>query len=257
MPPRSPDPTPPDAATPAALGSTAPRSSARAEYVRQKRDFTARRGAEVIAPGVAVPRITYADALALVAWWSRAVPSLAACLELGDCDPEVAEWARCSLAVRALATGPVTVGQGGALYPSPYRLWHCIKRIAMALDAHAVGVRNASAAELAALASTVARAASDVRTGADNASAAIGTVSDALATGAAKVSGAAGRGAGEGAIKGALSAAAVPAAIAGVALVGGLVRWRATRTPRGESRNDNRAPAAAARKKRKKAGGRS
>lgn len=256
MPPRSPDPTPPDAATPAAVGSAAPRSSARAVYLDQKRDFITRRGVERIAPGVAVPRLTYADALALVAWWSRAVPALAACLELGDCDPEVAEWARCALAVRALATGPVVAGQGAALYPSPYRLWHCIKRIAMALDAHAVVVRNAGAAELAALAATVARAASDVRTGADDASHAIGTVSDALATGAAKVSGAAGRGAGEGAIKGALSAAAVPAAIAGAALVGGLVLWRATRTPRRESRNDN-APAKPARKAKRKAGGRS
>lgn len=256
MPPRSPVPTPPDAATPAALGSAAPRSSARAVYLDQKRDFITRRGVERIAPGVAVPRLTYADALALVAWWSRAVPSLAACLELGDCDPEVAEWARCALAVRALASGPVAAGQGAALYPSPYRLWHGIKRIAQALDAHAVAVRNAGAAELAALASTVARAASDVRTGAGDASHAIGQVSDALATGAAKVSGAAGRGAGEGAIEGALSAAAVPAAIAGVALVGGLVLWRASRDG---SRNDNAAPAKPRKAKRtkKKAGGRS
>lgn len=256
MPPRSPEPTPPDAATPAALGSAAPRSSARAVYLDQKRDFISRRGAERIAPGLAVPRLTNADALALVAWWSRAVPSLAACLELGNCDPEVAEWARCALAVRALASGPVAAGQGAALYPSAFRLWHCIKRIALALDAHAGGVRNAGAAELAALAATVARAAGDVRTGAGDASHAIGEVSDALATGAAKVSGAAGRGAGEGAIKGALSAAAVPAAIAGVALVGGLVLWRATRA---DSRNDNAAPAKPHKTKRtkKKAGGRS
>lgn len=257
MSPRSPVPTPPDAATPAALGSAAPHSSARAAYLDQKRDFIARRGAERIAPGVAVPRLSYADALALVAWWSRAVPSLAACLELGDCDPEVAEWARCALAVRAIASGPVAAGQGAALYPSPFRVWHCIKRIAMALDAHAVAVRNAGAAELAALASTVARAASDVRTGAGDASHAIGQVSDALATGAAKVSGAAGRGAGEGAIKGALSAAAVPAAIAGVALVGGLALWRASRGG-AASRNDNAAPAKSKTKRtKKKAGGRS
>lgn len=257
MSPRSPDPIPSDAATPAALGSAALRSSARAVYLDQKRDFISRRGVERIAPGLAVPRLTYADALALVAWWSREVPSLVACLELGACDPEVAEWARCALAVRALASGPVAAGQGAALYPSPYRLWHCIKRITMALDAHAVAVRNASAAELAALAATVARAASDVRTGASDASHAIGDVSDALATGAAKVSGAAGRGAGEGAIRGALSAAAVPAAIAGVALVGGLVLWRATRGG-AASRNDNAAPSKPPKKKRaKKAGGRS
>jgi hypothetical protein len=255
MPTRSPVPIPP-AATPAALGTAAPRSSARAVYLAQKRDVAARRGAEIIGPGVAVPRLTCADALALVAWWAREVPALAAGGR-GDADPDVAAWARCALDVRARATTPAAAGQGAAHYPAPDRLWHCIKRVALALDARGVAPRNANAAELAGLAAQVARAASDVRTGAADASHAIGTVSDALAAGAAKVSGAAGRGAGEGAIKGALSAAAVPAAIAGVALVGGFVLWRATR---GESRNDNHAPTSTrprAKKKRAKTGGRS
>ncbi len=254
MPTRSPGLIPtPVAATPAALGTAAPRSSARAVYLAQKRDFAARRGAEIIGPGAAVPRLTCADALALVAWWGLEIPALAAGGR-GDADPDVAAWARCALDVRARATTPTAAGQGAARYPAPDRLWQCIKRIALALDARAVATRNADAAELAALAAQVARAASDVRTGAADASHAIGAVSDALATGVAKVSGAAGRGAGEGAIKGALSAAAVPAAIAGVALVGGFVLWRATRAA---SRNDNHEPRTRTKKKRAKAGGRS
>lgn len=265
MPTRSPGLIP-SAATPAALGSAAP-SSARAVYLQQKRTHTARRGAEIIGAGLAglaVPLITYGDALELVAWWSRNVPALASCLDAGACDPEVGEWARCALAARALASGPVAAGAGGGLYPDRFRLWKCIKRIALAMDTRNVSAPSWSAAvdsarsvgELVKAATTTA---ADAKNGADDAAHAVGVVSDALAVGAAKVSAAAGRGAGTGAIVGALSAAKVPAAIAGVALVGGLVLWRVSRA---ESRNDNRAASSStARKakqaKRTKSGGRS
>ncbi len=261
MPTRSPELIPTSAtATPAVVGSAALLSTARAEYVQQKRDFTRHRGAEIIGPGVAVPRITYADALALVAWWSREVPALALRLDAGASAPEIAAWARSALAVRAVASAPVAAGDGDRAYPDAFRLWKCIKQIAAVMDAHAVAPRNAGA-ELAVLASDIARAAERARASADDASHAINQVSTALASGAAKVSGAAGRGAGEGAIKGALSAAAVPAAvIGGVALVGGLVWWRM----RVASRNDNEKPkqstkrATSPRKaKRAKSGGRS
>jgi hypothetical protein len=146
MPTRSPGLTPPSAATPAALGPAAP-SSARAVYLQQKRTHTARRGAEIIGGGLAVPLITYADALELVAWWSSRVPTLAACLEDGGaCDAEVAEWARCALAARALSAGPVAAGAGGALYPDRFRLWKCIKRIALAMDTRNVAAPSWSAA---------------------------------------------------------------------------------------------------------------
>jgi hypothetical protein len=117
MPTRSPVPIPP-AATPAALGTAAPRSSARAVYLAQKRDVAARRGAEIIGPGVAVPRLTCADALALVAWWSREVPALSAGGR-GDVDPDVAAWARCALDVRARATTPRGGGAGRGALPGP------------------------------------------------------------------------------------------------------------------------------------------
>jgi hypothetical protein len=261
---RSPVPTPTSAATPAALASAAPSSTARAVYLHQKRTFAAHRGAELYGGGLAVPRITYADALALVGWWSRDVPALAACLEVGDCDPDVAAWARCALTVRAVATGPAAVGAGAAPYPDRVRLWNCIKRIATAMDSHQVTPRNASRVELEkqiaafmerlrAADAAAKRAGDSVKARAGDAAQAIGDVSDALAGGAAKVSAAAGRGAGEGAIRGALSAAKVPAAIAGVALVGGLAVWVASRAG-----NDNRAARAstAAAKPRKKTGGR-
>ena len=264
MPTRSPVPTPTSAATPAALAPAAPSSStARAVYLDQKRTFTAHRGAEIVGGGLAVPRVTHADALALVGWWSRDVPSLVACLEAGDCDPEVAAWARCALTVRAGATGPAAVGAGAAPYPDRVRLWQCIKRIAMVMDAHQVAPRNASRAELEKqiavfevdlrrMDAATAHAGEAVKARAGDAAQAIGAVSDALASGAAKVSAAAGRGAGEGAVSGVLSAAKVPAAIAGVALVGGLALWAASR-----ANNDNRAASpAAAKSKPKKPGGR-
>ena len=251
----------PAAATPAARGTAAPCSSARAVYVQQKRDATGLRGAEIVGPGVAVPRITHADALALVAWWSREVPSLASSPGAGDA--EVAAWARCALAARSLASGPVAADAGGALYPDAFRLWDGIRRIATAMDAHAVAPRNVGAVEWPSLAAQLARAASLARDrAADEGRRAIGSASDALATGAAKVSSAAGRGAGEGAIRGALSAVALPAAVVGVALVGGLVAWRVTRAAPGE-RDDHRAASTSPRKtktkpkKPKKAGGRS
>lgn len=260
MPTRSPVLTPPSAATPAALGPAAP-SSARAVYLHQKRTHTARRGAEIIGGGLAVPLITYADALELVAWWSSNVPRLSACVDAGACDPEVAEWARCALAARALAAGPVAAGAGGGLYPDRFRLWKGIKRISLAMDTRNVSAPSWSAAagdvrRVGELVKAATATAADAKGGADDAAHAVGVVSDALAGGAAKVSAAAGRGAGEGAIRGALSAAAVPAAIAGVALVGGLVLWRAARA---ETRNDNRAASAPSTRKAKrtKAGGRS
>ena len=263
MPTRSPELIPTSAtATPAAAGSVALLSTARAEYVQQKRDFTAHRGAEIIGPGVAVPRITCADALALVAWWSREVPALASRLEAGASAPEIAAWARCTLAVRAVASAPVAAGAGDRAYPDAFRLWRCIKQISTAMDAHAVAPRNAGA-ELAVLASEVMRAADRARASADNASQAINKVSDALASGAAKVSGAAGRGAGEGAIKGALSAAAVPAAlIGGAALVGGLVWWRVASHNDNKKKPDDEKPKRATSKpskakRAKKSGGRS
>lgn len=261
MPTRSPELIPTSAtATPAVVGSDALLPTARAEYVQQKRDFTRHRGAEIIGPGVAVPRITHADALALVAWWSREVPALALRLDAGASAPEIAAWARSALAVRAVTSAPVAAGDGGRAYPDAFRLWKCIKQIAAVMDAHAVAPRNAGA-ELAVLASDIARAADRARASADDASHAINKVSSALASGAAKVSGAAGRGAGEGAIKGALSAAAVPAAVIGVALVGGLVWWRV----RVASRDDNEKPKQSTKratsprkeKRAKKSGGRS
>lgn len=256
MPTRSPVPIPPSAATPAALGPAAP-SSARAVYLQQKRAYTAHRGAEIIGGGVAVPLLTHADALELVGWWSSKVPALAACLEAGACDPEVAEWARCALAVRALASGPVAAGAGDHPYPDRFRLWRCIKRIALAMDTRNVAAPSWSAAtdgarSLGELVKAATATAADAKGGADNAAHAIGAVSDALAGGAAKVSGAAGRGAGEGAIKGALSAAAVPAAIAGAVLVGGFVLWRWSRN----ADDDGAAKSSRSTTKRKKAGGR-
>lgn len=234
----SPVPTPGNA-TPAALGPAAPSSAARALYLQQKRFFTARRGADVL-DGVAVPRINGADALELVAAWTSALPALVARLDAAN-DPEVAEWARCALVVRARAGGPAA-----ELYADRIRLWRCLGRIAAAMDRRNVapswsdvtdGARRVG--ELVKLASA---AAADAKGSAGNAAQAIDVVSDAVAGGAEKVSAAAGRGAGEGAIRGALKAAAPAAAVVGVALVGGLLLWRA-------SRNDNRAPSETAPRK--------
>lgn len=238
----------PGSATPAPLGPAAP-SSARAVYLQQKRSFTARRGADVFG-GVAVPRINRADALELVAAWSSALPALVARLEAGTSDLEIAEWARCALAVRALAGEPAA-----ELYADRIRLWRCLGRIASAMDRRNVAAPSWSdvtdaARRVGELVKLASAAAADAKGGANNAALAIGAVSDAMAGGAAKVSAAAGRGAGEGAIRGALTAAAPAAAVAGVALVGGLLLWRA-------SRNDNREPSETApRKARKRTRGR-
>jgi len=253
MPTHSPDPIPSSASTPVALGTVAP--SARAVYLQQKRGYAACRGAEIVGGGVAVPLITHADTLALVACWSSNVPALASRRVEDAADPEVVAWARCALAARALATGRA----GDAPYPDRVRLWEGIKRIALAMDTRNVSAPSWSAVadgarHLGELAKTASATAADADDGADHIARSIGGVADALASGASKVSAAAGRGAGEGVVTGALAAAAVPMAIVGGVLVGGFALWAS-------SRNDNNARepsrAASSRSPRsKRAGGR-
>lgn len=234
MPTHSPESSP-SAATPAALSPPA-LSSALAVYLKQKRAFSARRGADLLG-GVAVPRIHATDALELVRWWSSMVPALVAG-EAGD--PAVSEWTRCGLTVRgAVAAGVVDV------YADRARLWRCIKALALAADTRNVAAPSWS--EASGAVRRLGELAAGAKQGAGDASAAVGAVSSAVASGASKVSSAAGRGAGEGAIRGALSAAAVPAAIAGVALAGGFFIWRWSRDAEPEEE---------AKPRKKRAGGR-
>jgi len=214
-------------------------SDARTAYLAQKRDLSRRRGAALVG-GVAVPRTTTADVLALATWWSAEVDKLRAGGDLGEADrAAIIAWRGCMDTIsRRTESTPL-----GATYPDNTHVWTCVGRLATHLTRRQV------------LPSWWHAAGATARTFLDAFDERIDAVGDRMAANAAKVSEAVGAAVGTSAVDSAVKAAAIPIALAASGLVAGVVLLRAT-SPAARSRRASQRAAAPTKTSTSKKGGR-